>query len=47
MAQAGINVKVELREIYDAVCPKCKKKIKSLVKEHISDQLVSQVIGEA
>lgn len=45
MAQAGISVQLSVKEIYDAVCKKCKKKIKDLIKEAISDQMVSQVIG--
>ena len=45
MAQAGINVQLPLKEIYGAVCKKCKKKLRELIKEHISDQMVGQVIG--
>lgn len=46
MAQAGISVQLAISEIYAKLCPKCKKKLKALIKEKISDQMVSQVIGD-
>ena len=46
MAQAGISVQLSVKEIYDKMCPKCKAKIREIVKEKITDQMVSQVIGE-
>ena len=45
MAQQGINVQLSVKEIYEAACPKCKVKIKAMIKDKISDQMVSQVIG--
>jgi len=45
MAQVGLKVQVDIREIFDALCPKCKKKVRALVKEKITDQLVDKVIG--
>ena len=45
MAQAGISVQLGVKEIYDVVCTKCKKKIRALIKDRITDQMVSQVIG--
>ena len=44
---SGINVQLSVKEIYDKVCPKCKKKIEALIREHISDELVKGVIGKA
>ena len=46
MSQKGLTINLSIREIYDAACPKCKKKIKELIRDKISDQMVSQVIGE-
>jgi len=45
MAQAGIQVQLSVKEIYDRCCPDCKQKIRELIKEKVSDQMVSQVIG--
>lgn len=46
MSTAGINVQLSVKEIYDKMCPKCKKRIKELIRDKISDQMVSQVIGK-
>lgn len=46
MSQSGINVQLSVKEIYDTVCPECKKKIRALIKDKISDEMVSKVIGE-
>lgn len=46
MAQAGINVQLSVKEIYDKMCIECKKKIKDLIREKISDDMVSKVLGE-
>jgi len=45
-AKAQMSVQLSVKEIYDVVCPKCKKKIRQLIKEKITDQMISQVIGE-
>ena len=46
MAQAGIQVNLKLREIHALVCEECKEKLRKLVRDKISEQLVDQVIGE-
>lgn len=45
MAQAGINVQLSVKEIYDQMCPKCRRKIRALIKEKVTDVMVTQVIG--
>jgi len=45
MNQQGINVQLSVKDIYNAVCPDCKKKIKEMVKAQISDKMVNQVTG--
>ena len=45
MAQAGIQIQLSVKEIYDRVCPKCQAKIRELIKEKVTDQMVSQVVG--
>ena len=44
MAQAGLQISLNVKEIYDRLCPKCKKKLKQLIKEKITDQLVEGVL---
>jgi hypothetical protein len=39
-------VQLSIKEIYDRVCPDCKVKIRDLVKERLSEQMITQVIGE-
>jgi len=45
VAQAQMRVQLSVKEIYDKMCPKCKRKIRELVKEKVTDQMVSQIIG--
>jgi len=45
LATAGISVQLSVKEIYDRVCVKCKKKIRELIKDKITDSMISQVIG--
>ncbi|MCL6579349.1 MAG: hypothetical protein K6T73_08185 [Candidatus Bathyarchaeota archaeon] len=44
MVQAGLNVQISVKEIYDRVCPKCKKVIRELIKEKLTDQIIEQVV---
>ena len=46
MAQAGMSVQLAIPEIYEQLCPKCKKKLRRLIKDKITDQMVSKVLGE-
>lgn len=45
MAQAGMSVQLAIPEIYAQLCPKCKKALRKLIKDKISDEMVSQVLG--
>ena len=45
MAQAAMSVQLAIPEIYKELCPSCKKKLRRLIKEKISDEMVSQVLG--
>jgi len=44
MAQAGLKIDLSVKEIYDRLCPKCKKALKELVKEKLTDQMVEQML---
>jgi len=46
MAEAGIKVQLNVKEIYTVLCEECREKLRKLVKDKISEQLVDQVIGE-
>jgi len=39
-----VKVQVSLKEIYNRVCSKCKKRIRELIKEKITDRMVDQVL---
>ena len=45
MALTDIHFELSIKEIYNAVCKNCKKKIRALIKEKVTDQMVDQVIG--
>ena len=46
MAQAGLNVQLTVKEIYERLCPKCKKAVRELIKEKITEQMIESVLGE-
>jgi len=45
MAQAGVNIQIRIKDIYDALCPECQTKVRALIKERITDLTVQQIIG--
>ena len=45
MTQEGLSVQLNVKEIYEKVCPKCKKVFKELVKEKLTDDMVTKIIG--
>ena len=44
MQQQQLAVQLSIQEVYDCTCAKCQKRIKDLVRDKISDQMVDQVI---
>jgi len=44
LSRKNVEVQVSLREIYRAVCPKCKKKIRELIREKITEDMVNRVL---
>jgi len=44
MVEAGLRVNVSLKEVYERLCPKCKEKVRQLIKEKITDELVSKTL---
>lgn len=45
MASAGMRVQLAIPEIYAQLCPKCQKKLRRLIKDKISDEMVNQMLG--
>ena len=45
MAQAAMRVQLAIPEIYAQLCPSCKKKLRKLIKDKISDEMVNQMLG--
>jgi hypothetical protein len=44
-AQQQVGVSLNLAEVYAHLCPKCQSKMRSLIKDKVSDQMVDQIIG--
>jgi hypothetical protein len=41
----GVKINLSLNEIYKVLCPKCQKKLKDLVKDKLSDQMVEEALA--
>jgi len=41
-----VQVQLTIKEIYDILCPSCKKKLKEKVKEKIADSMVESVLQD-
>jgi protein-disulfide isomerase len=46
MAQAQAQISLNVKEIYDILCPQCKKKFRELIKEKITDSMVESVLQD-
>ena len=46
MAKTGLSISLTVKEIYERLCPKCKRKVRELIKEKITEDMVNQVLGE-
>ena len=45
MSQSA-NISLTMKEIAAILCPKCKKHLRSLVRDKITDKMVDQALGE-
>lgn len=41
-----INLNLSLKEIHKVLCPECQKKVRNLVKEKITDQMLEQTLSQ-
>jgi hypothetical protein len=46
-AEAKTQISLSVKEIYDRLCPKCKRALKDLIKEKLTDQMVERMLTEA
>jgi hypothetical protein len=46
MKQGEMNIQLSVKEIVEVCCPDCKLKVRELVKEKVTDQMVDQVLGD-
>jgi len=46
MTSQGLNIQLTVKEIYAQHSPKCKAKVQKLIKDKITDEMVSSVIGK-
>jgi hypothetical protein len=44
-SEAKTQISLSVKEIYDRLCPKCKKALKDLIKEKLTDQMVEQMLA--
>jgi hypothetical protein len=40
------TINLTMQEVYKVLCPRCRKRLKSLVKDKLTDKMVGQVLGE-
>jgi hypothetical protein len=40
------TINLTMQEVYRVLCPKCRKRLKGLVKDKLTDKMVDQVLGE-
>ena len=40
----SLKVELTIKEIYEHLCPECKKRIRMLIKEKITDELVDKML---
>jgi len=41
---ARFEIQLSIKEIYERLCPKCKKKLREIVKEKLTDKLVQDML---
>ena len=42
----SITIDVDIKEIYKLLCIRCKKKVKALIQQKVSEKLAEQVLEE-
>lgn len=47
MTPGEMQIQISMQDIVGHLCPKCKKAVRELVKEKVTDQMVDQVLGDS
>jgi hypothetical protein len=43
--EAKTHISLSVKEIYERLCPKCKKALKELIRDKLTDQMVEQMLA--
>jgi hypothetical protein len=43
--EAKTQISLSVKEIYERLCPKCKKALKELIRDKLTDQMVEQMLA--
>jgi len=43
-AEAQMRVQLSVKEIYEKLCPKCKRKLRNLIKDKIAEHLTDEML---
>lgn len=46
MSTAGVQIQLSIPEIYQQLCKKCQKKLKRLIAEKVTEEMVRPIVGE-
>jgi uncharacterized protein with PIN domain len=41
------QISLSIKEIYERLCPECKKKLRELIKEKITEQMVNEIVEKS
>jgi hypothetical protein len=44
-SEAKTQISLSVKEIYERLCPKCKKALKDLIRDKLTDQMVEQMLA--
>jgi PHP family Zn ribbon phosphoesterase len=44
-AEGKTQISLSVKEIYERLCPKCKKALKELIRDKLTDQMVEQMLA--
>lgn len=43
--QQTTNIQLSVKDIYAKICPKCKRIIKDMVRDKVTEQMVDNILG--
>jgi hypothetical protein len=45
MSEGKAQISLSVKEIYERLCPKCKKALKELIRDKLTDRMVEQMLA--